>query len=74
MSLKEELAEFRSGWFMRVPVERQAIMARHIAELRNGLANCTVHDVGLDAIHVLDMAVILTQDRVPSRLGTSGPS
>src|ERR1700745_2931633 len=38
MSLKEDLAEFRSGWFRRVPVERQAIMARHIAELRNGLA------------------------------------
>jgi peroxiredoxin len=42
MSLKEELAEFRSGWFMRVPVERQAIMARHIAELRNGLAKTSL--------------------------------
>jgi peroxiredoxin len=38
MSLKEQLAEYRAGWFKRVPVERQAIMERHIAELRNGLA------------------------------------
>jgi peroxiredoxin len=38
MSLKEELAEYRAGWFKRVPAERQAIMERHIAELRNGLA------------------------------------
>src|SRR5271165_1082411 len=37
-SLKEELAEYRAGWFKRVPAERQAIMERHIAELRNGLA------------------------------------
>ena len=38
MSLKEELAEYRAGWFKRVPAARQAIMERHIAELRNGLA------------------------------------
>jgi peroxiredoxin len=38
MSLKQELAEYRAGWFKRVPVERQVIMERHIAELRNGLA------------------------------------
>jgi peroxiredoxin len=38
MSLKEQLAEYRNGWFKRVPAERQAIMERHIAELRNGLA------------------------------------
>ena len=38
MSLKEQLAEYRAGWFKRVPAERQAIMERHIAELRNGLA------------------------------------
>jgi peroxiredoxin len=38
MSLKEELAEFRSGWFRRVPAERQAIMERHISVLRDGLA------------------------------------
>src|SRR5271165_618300 len=38
MSLKQELAEYRAGWFKRVPAERQAIMERHIAELRNGLA------------------------------------
>ena len=37
MSLKEQLAEYRAGWFKRVPAERQAIMERHIAELRNGL-------------------------------------
>jgi peroxiredoxin len=38
MSLKEQLAEYRAGWFKRVPAERQAVMERHIAELRNGLA------------------------------------
>jgi peroxiredoxin len=42
MSLKEDLAEFRSGWFVRVPIERQAIMARHITELRNGLAKTSL--------------------------------
>ena len=38
MSLKEQLAEYRAGWFKRVPAERQAVMERHIKELRNGLA------------------------------------
>jgi peroxiredoxin len=38
MSLKEQLAEYRAGWFKRVPAERQAVMARHIEELRNSLA------------------------------------
>lgn len=38
MSLKEQLAELRAGWRARVPAERQAIMERHIEELRNGLA------------------------------------
>jgi peroxiredoxin len=38
MSLKEQLAEYRAGWFKRVPAERQAIMERHIGQLRVGLA------------------------------------
>ena len=38
MSLKQQLAEYRAGWFKRVPAERQAIMERHIAGLRDGLA------------------------------------
>jgi peroxiredoxin len=38
MSLKQELAEYRAGWFKRVPAERQTIMERHIAQLRDGLA------------------------------------
>jgi peroxiredoxin len=38
MSLKQELAEYRAGWFKRVPAERQAIMERHITQLRNALA------------------------------------
>jgi peroxiredoxin len=38
MSLKEQLAEYRTGWFKRVPAERQAVMERHINELRDGLA------------------------------------
>lgn len=42
MSLKEQLAEHRAGWFKRVPVERQAIMERHIAGLRDGLEKSAV--------------------------------
>ena len=42
MSLKQELAEYRAGWFKRVPAERQAIMERHIAQLRDGLAKTTL--------------------------------
>lgn len=38
MSLKEQLASHREGWFKRVPLPRQAIMERHIAGLRDGLA------------------------------------
>jgi peroxiredoxin len=38
MSLKEQLAEYRAGWFKRVPAERQAVMERHINELRSALA------------------------------------
>ena len=38
MSLKEQLAEYRAGWFKRVPAERQAIIERHVNELRSGLA------------------------------------
>lgn len=38
MFLKEQLAEYRAGWFKRVPAERQAVMERHIDELRDGLA------------------------------------
>src|ERR1700749_518151 len=38
MSLKQQLAEYRAGWFKRVPAERQAIMERHIEGLRNGIA------------------------------------
>jgi peroxiredoxin len=36
MSLKEQLAEYRTGWYKRVPAERQAIMKRHIEQLRDG--------------------------------------
>jgi peroxiredoxin len=42
MSLKEQLAEYRAGWFKRVPAERQAIMERHINELRSGLAKAAL--------------------------------
>jgi peroxiredoxin len=38
VSLKEQLADYRAGWFKRVPLPRQAIMERHIAELQNSLA------------------------------------
>ena len=36
MSLKEQLADYRTGWYKRVPPERQAIMQRHIDQLRRG--------------------------------------
>jgi hypothetical protein len=37
MSLKERLAEYRAGWYKRVPAERQAIMERHIDQLRGSI-------------------------------------
>ena len=43
MSLKEQLAEYRAGWFKRVPLPRQAIMERHIAQLQNGLAKTALN-------------------------------
>ena len=42
MSLKEQLAEYRTDWFKRVPAGRQAIIQRHINDLRNGLATATL--------------------------------
>ncbi len=46
MSLKEQLAEYRAGWYQRVPAERQAIMQRHIDELRAGAIVRTMVKVG----------------------------
>ena len=46
MSLKEQLAEYRAGWYQRVPAERQAIMRRHIDELRSGAIARTMLKVG----------------------------
>jgi peroxiredoxin len=46
MSLKEQLAEYRAGWYRRVPAERQAIMQRHIDELRRGTISRTMLKVG----------------------------
>src|SRR5271170_717449 len=46
MSLKEQLADYRAGWFQRVPAERQAIMERHIAGLRIGAIAKTALKVG----------------------------
>ena len=46
MSLKEQLAEYRAGWYERVPAERQAIMQRHIDELRSGAIARTILKVG----------------------------
>jgi thiol-disulfide isomerase/thioredoxin len=42
MSLKEQLAEYRADWFKRVPAERQAVIERHVNELRNGLAKAAL--------------------------------
>jgi peroxiredoxin len=46
MSLKEQLAEYRAGWRKRVPADRQAIMERHIEQLRNGVIARTMLKVG----------------------------
>jgi peroxiredoxin len=46
MSLKEQLAEYRAGWYQRVPPERQAIMQRHIELLRSGAIARTMLKVG----------------------------
>jgi peroxiredoxin len=46
MSLKEQLAEYRAGWYQRVPAERQAIMQRHIDQLRTGAIARTMLKVG----------------------------
>src|SRR4029077_10499275 len=46
MSLKEQLAEYRAGWYERVPPERQAIMQRHIDQLRRGAIAHTMLTVG----------------------------
>ncbi len=46
MSLKEQLAEYRAGWYQRVPAERQAIMQRHIEELHSGAIARTMLKVG----------------------------
>ena len=46
MSLKEQLAEYRAGWYQGVPAERQAIMQRHIDELRSGALARTMLKVG----------------------------
>jgi peroxiredoxin len=46
MSLKEQLAEYRAGWHKRVPPERQAIMQRHIDQLRTGAIARSMLKVG----------------------------
>jgi len=46
MSLKEQLAEYRAGWYQRVPAERQAIMQRHIEGLRSGAIAHTMLKIG----------------------------
>src|SRR5271155_1832882 len=46
MSLKEQLAEYRAGWYQRVPAERQAIMQRHIDQLRSGAIARTMLKAG----------------------------
>ena len=46
MSLKEQLAEYRAAWYQRVPAERQAIMQRHIDQLRSGVIARTMLRVG----------------------------
>ena len=53
MSLKEQLAEYRAGWYQRVPAERQAIMQRHVDQLRSGTIFRTMLKVGDHAPAIL---------------------
>jgi peroxiredoxin len=46
MFLKEQLAQYRAGWRKRVPADRQAIMERHIEQLRTGVIARTMLKVG----------------------------
>lgn len=46
MSLKDQLAEYRAGWYKRVPPDRQAIMERHIQQLRTGAIQHRMLKVG----------------------------
>ncbi len=46
MSLKEQLAAYRTSWYQRVPADRQAAMQRHIDQLRNGAIAKTILKVG----------------------------
>src|SRR5213075_1732411 len=46
MPLKEQLADYRADWYRRVPLERQAIMQRHIDQLRKGAIARTMLKVG----------------------------
>jgi peroxiredoxin len=46
MSLTEKLAEYRAGWYQRVPADRQAIIEKHIDELRKGAIARTMLKVG----------------------------
>jgi hypothetical protein len=46
MPLKQQLAEYRANWHKRVPPERQAIMQRHIEQLRTGAIARTMLKVG----------------------------
>ena len=53
MSLKEQLAEYRAGWYQRVPAERQAIMQRHVDQLRSGTISRSMLKVGDHAPAIL---------------------
>jgi peroxiredoxin len=48
MSLQQQLAEYLAGWRERVPLERQAIIERHIEQLRGAIAR-TMLKVGARA-------------------------
>jgi peroxiredoxin len=48
MSLQQQLAEYLAGWRERVPLERQAIIERHIEQLRGVIAR-TMLKVGARA-------------------------
>jgi len=53
MSLKEQLAEFRTGWHKRVPAERKTAMQRHINQLRDSALSRTMLKAGARAPRIV---------------------
>lgn len=73
MTFSQQLEEYRAGWRARVPADRQAVMDRHIAHLRNSGAADQALKVGQKAPPIVlanargetvDVAALLAQGPV----------